>query len=64
MDDLRFSGEEIHDIFKIISAILKLGNINFVPTTNMDGTEGCAISNDYGKPITLSNILQSRKNKI
>ena len=34
---------------KVISAILKLGNINFIPTTNMDGTEGCAISNDYGK---------------
>ena len=49
MDDLGFSGEEIHDIFKIISAILKLGNINFIPTTNMDGTEGCALSNDYGK---------------
>ena len=44
-----FSGEEVHGIFKVISAILKLGNLNFVPTTNMDGTEGCAISNDYGK---------------
>ena len=49
LDDLDFSGEEIHDILKIISTILKLGNINFLPTTNMDGTEGCAISNDYGK---------------
>ena len=49
LDDLDFNGEEIHDIMKVISAILKLGNINFIPTTNMDGTEGCAISNDYGK---------------
>ena len=49
LDDLDFSGEEVHGIFKVISAILKLGNLNFVPTTNMDGTEGCAISNDYGK---------------
>ena len=49
MEDLGFSLEEIHDIFRVIAAILKLGNINFVPTTNMDGTEGCAISNDYGK---------------
>ena len=64
MDDLRFSGEEIHDIFKIISAILKLGNINFVPTTNMDGTEGCAISNDYGKPMRVSHIFQNYKNNI
>ena len=54
LDDLDFNGEEIHDIMKVISAILKLGNINFIPTTNMDGTEGCAISNDYGKsPIFL-----------
>ena len=50
LDDLDFNGEEIHDILKVISAILKLGNLNFIPTTNMDGTEGCAISNDYGKP--------------
>ena len=37
------------DIFRIMAAILKLGNVNFIPTTNMDGTEGCAISNDYGE---------------
>ena len=49
MEDLGFSDDEIHDIFRIISAVLKLGNLCFVPTTNMDGTEGCAISNDYGK---------------
>ncbi len=49
MEDLGFSGEEINEIFRIISAVLKLGNIQFVPTTNMDGTEGCAITNDYGK---------------
>lgn len=47
MEDLGFSTEEINDILKIISAILKLGNLNFVPTTNMDGTEGCSIANDY-----------------
>ena len=49
MEDLGFSHEEIIDIFRIISAVLKLSNINFIPTTNMDGTDGCAISNDYGK---------------
>lgn len=47
MEDLGFGTEEINDILKIISAILKLGNLNFVPTTNMDGTEGCSIANDY-----------------
>ena len=36
-----------------VGAVLKLGNITFVPTTNMDGTEGCVISNDYGKTKNL-----------
>jgi len=52
MEDLGFHPEEIIDIFRIMSAVLKLGNINFIPTTNMDGTDGCAISNDYGKLST------------
>ena len=42
------SGREIFDVFRIVAGILKLGNVEFVPTTNMDGTEGCAVSNDYG----------------
>lgn len=49
MEDLGMTQTEIMDIFRIMAAILKLGNVNFIPTTNMDGTEGCAISNDYGK---------------
>lgn len=40
---------EIRHVFSIVAAILKLGNVHFVPTTNMDGTEGCTIANDYGK---------------
>jgi hypothetical protein len=35
-------------MFRVVAAVLKLGNVEFVPTTNMDGTEGCAVSNDYG----------------
>ena len=42
------SGREIFDVFRIVASVLKLGNVEFVPTTNMDGTEGCAVSNDYG----------------
>lgn len=45
---LGFSSEEILSIFKIIAVILKLGNLNFIPITNIDGSEGCEISNDYG----------------
>ena len=49
MEDMGMSPEEVGDVFRIVAAILKLGNINFVPTTHMDGTEGCALSNEYGK---------------
>lgn len=53
LDILGFSSEEIISIFKIIAVILKLGNLNFIPITNIDGTEGCEISNDYGKLLLL-----------
>ena len=32
---------------QIVATVLKLGNLNFVPVTNMDGTEGCRIENEY-----------------
>ena len=46
LEDLGLRGDEICDILKIVAAVLKLGNIQFVPTTNMDGTEGCSIANE------------------
>ena len=49
MEDVGLSLEEVSSIWRIIVAILKLGNVQFVPTTNMDGTEGCTIVNDYGE---------------
>lgn len=48
MEGLGFSQEEIVNVLKIVSSVLKLGNVGFVPTNNIDGTEGCTISNDYG----------------
>ena len=48
MEDLGLTSDEIHDVLSLVGAVLKLGNLTFVPTTNMDGTEGCVISNDYG----------------
>lgn len=45
---LGLSEPEIISIFKIVSSILKLGNLNIVPTNNIDGTEGSIITNDYG----------------
>lgn len=50
---LGFCDEDIVDVFKIIAFILKLGNLQFVPSNNIDGTEGCTIKNDYGtKTVT------------
>ncbi|XP_063230710.1 unconventional myosin-Ia isoform X2 [Bacillus rossius redtenbacheri] len=47
METLGFSQEDIVNVFKIVASVLKLGNINFIPTNNIDGTEGCTINNDY-----------------
>lgn len=49
LDILGFSIEDVVNIFRIIAIILKLGNLQFVPCNNIDGTEGCVIDNDYGK---------------
>lgn len=49
LEVLGFSNDEILSIFKIIAVVLKLGNLNFIPITNIDGTEGCEITNDYGE---------------
>lgn len=57
LEALGFSSDEVSSIFKIIAVVLKLGNLNFIPITNIDGTEGCEITNDYGELST--GLLQS-----
>ncbi|XP_037946319.1 unconventional myosin-Ib [Teleopsis dalmanni] len=47
LEVLGLSCDEINSIFRILAVVLKLGNFIFVPTTNIDGTEGCQISNLY-----------------
>lgn len=49
LETLGFSPDEILSVFKTLSAVIKIGNLIFVPTTNIDGTEGCHVSNEYGK---------------
>lgn len=49
LEALGFSNDEVLSIFKIVAVVLKLGNLNFIPITNIDGTEGCEITNDYGE---------------
>ena len=59
MEDIGLKSEEICDIFKIVSSVLKLGNLQFVPTTNMDGTEGCSIANEYGELLLLMMMMMT-----
>ncbi|EDV44259.1 uncharacterized protein Dana_GF18892, isoform C [Drosophila ananassae] len=47
LDVLGLSCDEISSIFRVIAVVLKLGNFIFVPVTNIDGTEGCQVSNVY-----------------
>ncbi|XP_032579244.1 unconventional myosin-Ia isoform X2 [Drosophila sechellia] len=47
LDVLGLSCEESNSIFRVIAVVLKLGNFIFVPITNIDGTEGCQVSNVY-----------------
>ena len=54
LEVLGFLSDEILSIFKILAIVLKLGNLNFIPMANIDGTEGCEISNDYGKTIEIN----------
>jgi len=49
LDVLGLNCEESNSIFRVIAVVLKLGNFIFVPITNIDGTEGCQVSNVYGK---------------
>lgn len=49
LDVIGLTSDEILSIFKLIAIILKLGNLIIIPTTNIDGTGGCEITNDYGE---------------
>lgn len=53
---LGLTQEEMHNVFKIVASVLKLGNVSFIPINNIDGTEGCALSNEYGK-VSYCNIF-------
>lgn len=54
LEILGLSQEEILQVFKIIAVVLKLGNLQFLPSTNIDGTEACEVSDEY----ELSEIAQ------
>jgi len=47
LETVGFTSEEIVNIFRVVAAVLKLGNLIFDPVNNIDGTEGCCINNEY-----------------
>ncbi|XP_059609895.1 unconventional myosin-Ia [Phlebotomus argentipes] len=57
LDVIGFTCEEITSIFRILAVVLKLGNLIFLPTTNIDGTEGCSIANEY-EVVEISQLLE------
>ncbi|XP_042900119.2 unconventional myosin-Ib [Parasteatoda tepidariorum] len=54
---LGFSAEEMHSTFQVASSVLKLGNVQFLPRANMDGTESCSLVNDY-EMYEIAELLQ------
>ena len=61
-----FSAEDIINILRIVAAVLKLGNLIFSPVSNIDGTEGCSINNEYGTtiPPSAENIKKIQQKQI
>ncbi|GAB0093119.1 unconventional myosin-Ib [Sergentomyia squamirostris] len=57
LDIMGLSIDEISSIFRILSVVLKLGNLVFLPTTNIDGTEGCTIANEY-EIVEIAQLLE------
>lgn len=47
LEAVGLSSDEVHCILQIVASVLKLGNVEFLPHANMDGTEGCLIINEY-----------------
>ncbi|KAL5009512.1 hypothetical protein ScPMuIL_011817 [Solemya velum] len=45
MDIIGFSQMEIMAVLRLVASVLKLGNIQFEHRSNIDGTDGCKISN-------------------
>jgi myosin-1 len=51
MDILELDTDEVSAVLGLVASVLKLGNVTFLPSNNIDGTEGCSVTNDYGESI-------------
>jgi hypothetical protein len=49
LDVLGLDDAEQLAVFSVVAAVLKLGNVGFTAVNNIDGTEGCALHNEYGQ---------------
>ncbi|XP_047736684.1 unconventional myosin-Ia [Hyalella azteca] len=47
LDVLGLDDAEQLAVFSVVAAVLKLGNVGFTAVNNIDGTEGCALHNEY-----------------
>lgn len=56
LEKLGLSADEIVTVFRILAVVLKLGNLSFLPITNIDGTEGCSVSNEF-ELIEIAQLL-------
>lgn len=56
LEKLGLASEEIVSVFRVLAVVLKLGNLSFLPITNIDGTEGCSVSNEY-ELIEIAQLL-------
>jgi myosin I len=48
MEVLGFTREETSAVFQLVAAVLKLGNVQFQHRSNIDGTDGCRLTNEEG----------------
>eukprot|EP00106_Octopus_bimaculoides_P021358 XP_014788800.1 PREDICTED: unconventional myosin-Ib-like [Octopus bimaculoides] len=47
MEVIGFQIQEIFAVFQLVSSVLKLGNLEFHHRSNVDGTNGCVLVNEY-----------------
>ena len=51
MEVIGFNRQETAAVFQLVSAVLKLGNVQFKHHANMDGTDGCQLINEHGELV-------------
>lgn len=50
-------------IYRILAAILKLGNVNFIPIAAIDGTEGSSLHPLFGTYSSINRCISDNKHK-